>query len=806
MKNHILRKGQVMDFNLIIEKDEESHSNQDIELFFVIDGRIEVKIQEESFQMKKDDVILINSNKKHSYKISQDALVGMFRINFQEISSYLGTNFALFWCNSVIDKGDSYELLISYIKKILNHYLLTEGKEDYYQLSLFYGMVNCLINYFLINHLDENFVENNKEEIRINEIVSYINNNYNQEISLNDLASKLFLSNAYLSRYFKKTFGVTFLEYVNNVRLHHAVEDLIYLNKSITKIALDNGFANSALFNKLFKETYSVSPLVYQKSIKEELEKKKERFLEHDSNRIMNRLSTYFENTTKIQKEEKRSELYVTADDSNRKSYIRNWNKMINVGVASELLNSAMQEHVIQLRKKLKFQYARFWGIFGSSMYIGLNDYNGIYNFDKVDRVLDFLIKNGIKPYIELSQKSRIIHKRIGESVVEEETGAAFSSLDQYATTLEHFISHQVERYGIEEVESWYFELWNHNEAKTNIEFIEEFYFKVFNTVMRIIKKYAPKAKVGGSGFAIDYGKKKFSELVDIWASQPEKPDFLSLYLFPYVPGEESGKNYAKISTDKNYLINKIKEAKETFKVSKMDNLELHISEWNSTISNRNYSNDSCYKGAYIMKNIIDCVEEVDTLGYWIGSDLFSEFYDTNSLLWGGAGLISKDGIEKPAFYGFDFMNRMGNELLQKGNNYMITSNSHNSFYIACHNYKHFNYYYYIKPEDLIPVKDQYNIFEDEDDLLIHFKIKNVRNGKYNIKIFSMNRKHGSILDEWELMGLTSSLSYDDIEYFKRICTPRISQSNYEVTSGSFKIDIALKPHEINIIQIVFSK
>jgi len=184
------------------------------------------------------------------------------------------------------------------------------------------------------------------------------------------------------------------------------------------------------------------------------------------------------------------------------------------------------------------------------------------------------------------------------------------------------------------------------------------------------------------------------------WKEQSIQPDFLSFYLFPYVLIKEKGDKYSKRSTDKNYVENQTKIIKETLKEIKWDVKELYVTEWNNTISNRNYTNDSCYKGSYIMKNIIDNIGEADILGYWIGSDLFSQFYDSHVLLNGGAGLISKNGIKKPACYAIEFMNRMGSSIIDKGENYIITANNHNGYYIACHNYKHFNYYYYLKPED----------------------------------------------------------------------------------------------------------
>ena len=74
-------------------------------------------------------------------------------------------------------------------------------------------------------------MEDSQDRIRIQQIQNYIQANYQSQISLNDLADRLYLSNAYLSKYVKKHLGMTFMEYLNNVRLFHAVDELLYTKK-----------------------------------------------------------------------------------------------------------------------------------------------------------------------------------------------------------------------------------------------------------------------------------------------------------------------------------------------------------------------------------------------------------------------------------------------------------------------------------------------------------------------------------------------------------------------------------------------
>lgn len=82
-------------------------------------------------------------------------------------------------------------------------------------------------------NMDDSRFENwdSQNRIRIKNIQNYIQANYQSQISLNDLAQRLYLSNAYLSKYIKKNLGMTFIEYLNNVRLFHAVDEILYTEK-----------------------------------------------------------------------------------------------------------------------------------------------------------------------------------------------------------------------------------------------------------------------------------------------------------------------------------------------------------------------------------------------------------------------------------------------------------------------------------------------------------------------------------------------------------------------------------------------
>jgi len=798
-----LSREKIVTYDITVNQKIELHLHQEIELIYVLEGEMELKIETDIFHLKQDDIVVVNANKRHSYKCSENILMSSCYISFQKLSDFLGTNLILFWCNSTIDKDDSYQEVRKILKTIFNHYLNRKGEEDFYEYSLFYQLLNLLTNSFLIRNADERFHNmTSKYDDRINEITNYIRGNYNKAISLNDLADQLHLSNAYLSRYLKKQLGMNFIEYLNNIRLHHALEDLIYTNTTITRIALDNGFANTAVFNKLFKTTYNMTPSAYQKKIKDSndsiTEKKDDQVYKKN---ILSRLDSHFEENSTVNKlDSTKDNQYIIVNSNNKKNYKKNWNKMVNIGSASDLLHSDLQEHVLLLKNDLKFEYVRIWDIFGVEMYVNVEDTEGKYNFNKIDTVLDFLVKNKIKPFIELGQKPKRVNKTASKPIIFDEDLPLFSNINVWENILKAFAAHLVKRYNCDEVETWCFEMWK---DKTN-DYDDVDYISIFNVGYKQLKKYIPKCKVGGAGFSVDYGQKELIKNFTKWKGELIQPDFLSVYLFPYLQGSEKGEKYSKRSTDKNFVLNQTKSINKILKDMQWNEKELYITEWNDTISNRNYTNDSCYKGAYVMKTIIDNVYEVNLLGYWIGSDLFSQFYDSNRLLNGGAGLISKDGIKKPPFYAIEFMNRMGSSIIDKGENYIITADNNNGYYIACHNYKHFNYYYYLKEEDQTKAREQDKIFNNNDDLCLNFQIKNLTNGQYDVKTYSISRQHGSVLDEWIKLDESDDLEKEEIDYLIRSSTPKLSVKRCKVDEEVLNIESILTPHEFKLIYISY--
>lgn len=102
----------------------------------------------------------------------------------------------------------------------------------------------------------------------IADTLSYIAQNYQLPLSLEEVACQVSLSPTYLSKKFRKTTGVTFKEYVNYIRIKQAVQALLTTDDSITKIAVDCGFNSSNYFKDIFKKINGISPMAFRKQSK----------------------------------------------------------------------------------------------------------------------------------------------------------------------------------------------------------------------------------------------------------------------------------------------------------------------------------------------------------------------------------------------------------------------------------------------------------------------------------------------------------------------------------------------------------
>lgn len=789
---------KLMQFHFIAQAETATHYHQNPEIFYVLRGNLDIKIDERLYKLSSGDIALINANKRHTV-IGNDELLGArFEIDFHLLAEYMGSMQLLFWCNTVADRNHAYSNLRRLLDRILTRYCEKDDKDALYLNALYFETLYVLTSNFLVKADDVRLnLEDSQDRMRIRQIQNYVQANYQSQISLNDLADKLYLSNAYLSKYIKKNLGMTFMEYLNNVRLFHAVDELIYSDKNLTHIAYDNGFPTSASFTKTFRDVYKDSPSEYRKKIQDEEEKDEtETTLQQEEEK---RILEYLKFRAHKENPQSTREKEYVINAKKVKETLSDCSKAISIGDGYLLLQSEAQQQVERIQKQIGVKYARIWNILSKEYCFSEKDG---YNFRKLDQVLDFLLNHHLKPYLEVGSKPSLFMYTPERSINIEKTKVDAYDFKTFSDIIRELCVHLANRYGVEELETWYFEYWN--DPALNITEADGEYYQRFDLLYRTMKNYSEKISVGGAGFILGYETLICKKIFSIWKTREIHPDFLSVCSFQYIALIEDGGRLGRKSIDSQYMLNQIEIMKEVMKETGFQIPELHIDEWNFTISNRNVLNDSCEQGAYILKNCIEMNGAVDMMAYWHALDLYSDYYDTDTVLNGDSGLVSRDGICKPSFYAFQFMNRLLPKVLEKNENSIITTNARNRYVIACHNYKSLSSRYVFTDEDEIQLEDIEQYVEDIDPVKLKFTIQNVQNGKYLVKTYRVNRECGSVQDLWKNLDYSKGLMRDEVEYLKSSAIPSIEMKTIEVENGELCLTNNLEMQEIRLIDIQY--
>ena len=408
-----------------------------------------------------------------------------------------------------------------------------------------------------------------------------------------------------------------------------------------------------------------------------------------------------------------------------------------------------------------------------------------------------------MKPYLDLGPKLTVF-MYAPDRYLKEIHEAKRYEFPVFQQIIKEFGTHLVNRYGIDEIETWYFEYWDDSGSVVEVKQEAEEYFRYFEALSRTLKEISPRIQVGGAGFILSYETLKCREIFRQWRKREIWPDFLSVYSYQYIGVEEGGELYGRKSIDMDYMKNQIAIFRELLKEVDFPVEQLHISEWNFTISNRNVINDSCEQGAYVLKNCIDMNGQVDVMAYWHALDSYSDYYDADMPLNGDSGMISRDGIRKPSFYAYEFMNRLLPDVLYRDGHCIITSNGRDRYTIACHNFKKLYSRYVFTEEDNITVSELDNYMDDSEPLKLHFQITDVKNGDYLLKIHYVNKEKGSAQDIWKRLEFRKNLARDERVYMEKSAIPWMEMQNIHVENGVLDLENVLLEQEIRLIEIQY--
>lgn len=802
-----------IDFQIFMaDEKRKEHEHSEIEILYCVENEVLVTVEEAKYRMKREDLLLINAGKKHSVYCPPGTKSGILvcgiHISEKMLSEYTGQYHLLFWCNSMQDnEKSSYQELRKILNNLMIDYMNGKKEKYFWRYSQCYQLLHILLTYSLVSKGDKrpNTIKEKMDQ-RYEEIIHYIEMYYDTDITLNGLADKFHLSVSYLSKYIKKNLGMNFTENLYSIRLRHAVDDLLNSDKPITRVALDHGFPSVAVFNRQFKTKYEMTPSDYRGIMKKPEPEIFEEQKPWEIDLIHEHLKKYFGIQKITEKEDDTAEvLKIKADISVSEPYEPIWNQAINVGKADSLLYTEIQEALLFANEAFHYKYARIWGIFSGEFYIVKNGQWNPNGFRKLNEVIRFLLNHQMKPMIELGEKPSRIMISPAEFLKEPENYTEFTDYSQFLECLEAMMKNFVSNFGCAEVESWPIEIWE--DKRTEVYHDKVPYIQLFRDCCAILKKHAPGIQVGGAGNHLGWYHEHTEESIRKWIDSGTYPDYLTFTYYPYAAGDKYQEKFSKRKSDESDVMHSLESLNQILLHYGFPRRSAYITDWNMSMSSRNVFHDSLWKGCYILKSNLESLGKVKALIYGQLTDLTSDYYDAKELINGSGGFLTNDRIEKPAYIAMRYLGQLKNRIVQIGDGYFITVNKKNEVSIIVYNFIARNYLYFIKEENENSIEEHYRYLEHQKTKKMEIILNNMpADMKYDVRHYITNRDYGSIMDEWMELSCLKYPTDDDIEYLRRITTPKIKYECIRTDHGSLKLECHLKPLEMRLIKLTVSR
>jgi xylan 1,4-beta-xylosidase len=337
------------------------------------------------------------------------------------------------------------------------------------------------------------------------------------------------------------------------------------------------------------------------------------------------------------------------------------FSEVVGAGRAAEGLRADWQRDLDFVHRECGFKYIRFHGLLQDEMGVYSEDKNGqsIYNFQYVDAVYDAILKIGMKPFVELSFMPRALASG-GKTVFWWQGNITPpKDYDKWGRLIRALTQHWTDRYGAEEVRQWYFEVWNEPNLDVFWSGDQAEYFKLYKVTAGAIKSVSPNYRVGGPATA---GNAWIPETINFAAKSNVALDFVTTHDYGVkgIGFDEAGQQLQLIN-DPDAIIGNVRRVQTQIASSARPKLPLHYTEWSTSYSPRDPVHDSYMSAPYILSKLKGTEGYADSMSYWTFTDIFEENGPVPSPFHGGFGLLNFQGLRKPAFYAYQFLNRLGN-------------------------------------------------------------------------------------------------------------------------------------------------
>lgn len=459
------------------------------------------------------------------------------------------------------------------------------------------------------------------------------------------------------------------------------------------------------------------------------------------------------------------------------------WERMFGSGRAILSLRESYRRDLRTTKAATDFEYVRFHAIFHDEVGLYDEDAHGrpVYNFSYVDEIYDGLRENGVRPFVELSFMPRKLALSLQPHAFwYQPLPAPPKDYSRWEDLISQFGRHLVDRYGIDEVAQWYFEVWN----EPNIDFWagdpkQATYYQLYDRAAVALKHVSPRLRVGGPSTA---QAAWVDDFIRHTTEHNVPMDFVSTHVYGNDKAEDVFNTHETIPRS-DMVARSVKKVFDQVKRSARPELPIFWSEFNTSYMNEVADTDSPFLGPWLANTIRLCDGMTAAMSYWTFSDVFEEQGVVKRPFYGGFGLIAAGHIPKAAFNAFALLHQLGTERIAVDSDSAIaTRRADGTLAIAVWNYA--------APEAVGAPRQ------------ITLALEGLAASR-RVRITRVDREHGSSLTAWETMGRPDSPSFDQQRELRQAGQMPAPEIHLLGAGKTATLTLTLAPHCLALVEVV---
>jgi xylan 1,4-beta-xylosidase len=457
------------------------------------------------------------------------------------------------------------------------------------------------------------------------------------------------------------------------------------------------------------------------------------------------------------------------------------WEQMFGSGRAILTLREGYRRDLRMVKDATDLKFVRFHAILHDEIGIYDEDKHGVprYNFSYIDQVYDGLLESGVRPFVELSFMPRKLASR--KTVQSFSYHPFVSPPHDYArwdALIANFAAHLIERYGIDEVARWYFEVWN----EPNLDFwagvpAQATYWTLYDHTARALKQVNSRLRVGGPSTA---QAAWVSAFIRHTSDQQVPLDFVSTHVYANDTSKDVFGTHEYISRAQ-MVCRAAKKVHDEVEASIRPNIPIIWSEYNASYFNEPKITDSVFMGPWLADTVRRCDGLTAMMSYWTFSDVFEEQGVVRQPFYGGFGLIAAGGIPKPAFNAFKLLHELGEERFDTDSEHaLVTRRTDGSFVVAMWNY--------VSPgENAVPITIALRLPQ----------------GAQTVRLRRLDASHGDVGVEYAQMG---SPQYPTRNQLEALRLASVLAAPEELSIVNDRVSITLPPNGLATAEVLLQR